>query len=134
MGFVWGVGRVLDGLSLIEMGMQEQTILLWALWGLIPHAYGLFWHGSELWVSVTWSLLGEHRVGTEAMQEFSFCGSGVCKQLGAGGQIPGLQSLAWRLSVGGLQHLDWGRRRISVCGTVPSPLLLNVVKLERLLI
>lgn len=36
--------------------------------------------------------------------------------------------------MGGLQHLDWGRRRISVCGTVPSPLLLNVVKLERLLI
>lgn len=27
-------------------------MLVWALWGLIPHAYGLFWHGSELWVSM----------------------------------------------------------------------------------
>lgn len=101
MGFVWGVGRVLDGLSLIEMGMQEQTILLWALWGLIPHAYGLFWHGSELWVSVTWSLLGEHHVGIEAMQEFSFCGSGVCKQLGSWWADPWVAAIGLEAECGG---------------------------------
>lgn len=59
--------------------------------------------GMALSCGFQWGLFGEYHVGIVAMQEFSSCGRGVCKQLGcweAGGQLPRLQPLAWRLSVG----------------------------------
>lgn len=38
--------------------------------------------GMALSCGFQWGLFGEYHVGIVAMQEFSSCGRGVCKQLG----------------------------------------------------